>query len=174
MQVIGLACGKQLGLQMASDWTCWRLGLQMASDWTCWQLGLQVESNWTCRWQAIGLAGNWACRWKAIGLADGKRLDMLAIGLADGKQLGLQMANNWACSAESVQKYSWVSIFPGVHVASPGRELCCTQFSADGEMSTVGPAEESSHYKHNGRKPSVEDYFRGWFLATPYFTPNAT
>ena len=52
--------------------------------------------------------------------------------------------------------------------------------SADGEIWLwlpyalgVGPAEESSHYKSDGRKPSVEGYFLGWFLATPDFIPGA-
>ena len=52
------------------------------------------------------------------------------------------------------------------------RVACWPQFSADKKYSLlfsycqlkVGPAEESSHYKHQGRKPSVEDPMDGSWL----------
>ena len=52
-QAIGLADGKQLGLQMASNWPCRWQAIGLADGK---QLGLQMASNWACRWQAIGLA----------------------------------------------------------------------------------------------------------------------
>ena len=44
----------------------------------------------------------------------------------------------------------------------------------EGEGEGEGESGTSSHYKSKGRKPSLEDYFHGWFLATPDFIPGAS
>ena len=59
-----------------------------------------------------------------------------------------------------------VCVQPGKSQQYLSQEYCEGLFLQHLPFYPVGPAEESSHYKHNGRKPSVEEAFHRWFLAS--------